>query len=130
MNDANAALSDSASIAGKMDENPFAHSLEERERALDAEAMQNGKDDHLHQILAVVVAFRDGDFTVRLPLSWPGIEGRIAEALNQTISHEARITEEVTRLSVTVGKEGRLKQRLSLPSATGGWARPGRRSPC
>ena len=27
-----------------------------------------------------------------------------------------------TRLSVTVGKEGRLKQRMSLPGAVGGWA--------
>src|SRR4029077_12839893 len=50
------------------------------------------------------------------------IEGRIAEDLNQTIAQEQRITDEVTRLSVTVGKEGRLKQRLSHPVATGGWA--------
>src|SRR6266853_115880 len=61
---------------------------------------QNGKDDPLNQILA---AFRDGDFSVRLPLAWPGIEGRIAEAFNQTISQEQRIAEEVTRLSITVG---------------------------
>src|SRR5437868_2112277 len=85
-------------------------------------ASQNGKDDPLNQILAAVAAFRDGDFSVRLPLTWPGIEGRIAEAFNQTIAHEERIAEEVTRLSVTVGKEGRLKQRLSLPVAVGGWA--------
>src|SRR5437762_2059251 len=87
-----------------------------------AESLGNGKDDPLHQILAAVVAFRDGDFSVRLPLAWPGIEGRIAEALNQTIAHEERLTEEVTRLSVTVGKEGRLKQRLAHPVATGSWA--------
>ena len=48
--------------------------------------------------------------------------GQIAEAFNQTIAQEDRITKEVARLSVTVGKEGRLKQRMSLPGAVGGWA--------
>src|SRR5262245_54404346 len=99
-----------------LDENGKTHVSAERGQS------HNGDDDPLQQILAAVVAFRDGDFTVRLPLSWPGIEGRIAEALNQTMAHEARITDEITRLSVTVGKEGRLKQRLSLPPAAGSWA--------
>ena len=82
----------------------------------------NGLGDPLHDILAAVVAFRDGDFSARLPLTWPGLAGRIAEAFNQTIAQEQRITEEVSRLSITVGKEGRLKQRLSLPIAAGSWA--------
>ena len=75
-----------------------------------------------HQLLAAIVAFRDGDFSVRLPSGWSGTEGRIAEAFNQTIGHEDRITREVQRLSVTVGKEGRLKQRMTLPGAVGEWA--------
>jgi HAMP domain-containing protein/signal transduction histidine kinase/DNA-binding response OmpR family regulator len=74
------------------------------------------------QILAALVAFRDGDFSVRLPTDWTGTDARIAEAFNQTIGHEDRIAREVEHLSVTVGKEGRLKQRLSLPGALGGWA--------
>src|SRR5262245_61824503 len=79
---------------------------------LDSTGGQDGRDESLNRILSAVVAFRDGDFSVRLPLNWPGIEGRIAEAFNQTIAQEERIANEVTRLSVTVGKEGRLKQRL------------------
>ena len=74
------------------------------------------------QILKAFVAFRDGDFSARLPADWPGIDGRIAETFNQTIVREESITREVRRLSVTVGKEGRLKQRMSLPGATGDWA--------
>src|SRR5205823_1244238 len=68
------------------------------------------------------VAFRDGDFAVRLPTHWAGIDGRIAEAFNQALAQEQRITHEVRRLSTTVGKEGRLKQRMSVPGAVGGWA--------
>src|SRR5271169_5998466 len=74
------------------------------------------------QLLIAVMAFRDGDFSVRLPADWPGMDGRIAEAFNQSLALEGRISREVARLSVTVGKEGRIKQRLSVPGAVGGWA--------
>jgi HAMP domain-containing protein len=50
------------------------------------------------------------------------MDGRIAEAFNQALAHEDRIAQEVSRLSSTVGKEGRLKQRMSVPGAIGGWA--------
>ncbi len=73
-------------------------------------------------LLAAMLAFRDGDFSWRLPADWADAEGRIAEAFNQTIAQEERISREVERLSVTVGKEGRLKQRMSLPGAIGQWA--------
>ena len=73
------------------------------------------------QILAAIVAFRDGDFSVRLPAEWAGTDGRIAEAFNQAIGHEDRIAGEIGRLSITVGKEGRLKQRMSVPGVSS-WA--------
>ena len=74
------------------------------------------------QLLEAVRALRDGDFSVRLPVGWGDTDGRIAEAFNQALAHQDRITREVTRLSVAVGKEGRLKQRMSVPGAIGGWA--------
>ncbi len=73
-------------------------------------------------LLKALVAFRDGDFTARLPTDWKGSDGRIAEAFNQNIAQEDRITREIALLSVTVGKEGRLKQRISLTGAIGAWA--------
>ena len=81
----------------------------------------DGRDGHLRLILTAMLSFREGNFSVRLPMEWSGIDGRIAEAFNQTIAHEDRISREITRLSVTVGKEGRLQQRLSIPAASGGW---------
>src|SRR5688572_26607545 len=83
----------------------------------------NGESaDRARQMFAAMVAFRDGDFAIRLPTHWEGVDGRIAEAFNEALSHEDRITREITRLSVTVGKEGRLRQRMSVPGAVGGWA--------
>ncbi|HEX3314172.1 MAG TPA: HAMP domain-containing protein, partial [Gemmataceae bacterium] len=84
---------------------------------------ENGdsREGHLRLILTAMLSFREGNFSVRLPMEWSGIDGRIAEAFNQTITHEERMSSEINRLSVTVGKEGRLQQRLSLPAASGGW---------
>jgi HAMP domain-containing protein/CheY-like chemotaxis protein/signal transduction histidine kinase len=74
------------------------------------------------QLLTAMIAFRDGDFSVRLPNDWIGLEGRLAEAFNQALSQEQRISTEVARLSKTVGRDGRLQQRMSVPAAVGGWA--------
>jgi HAMP domain-containing protein/signal transduction histidine kinase/CheY-like chemotaxis protein len=80
------------------------------------------EDARLRMILGAMVAFRDGDFSVRLPVDWAGTEGLIAGAFNQVIAQKHRISKELARLSEMVGKQGRLKQRMNLPGALGGWA--------
>jgi heme oxygenase len=72
-------------------------------------------------ILAAMVAFRDGDFTARLPLDWAGADRLMAEAFNQAISHQERIANEVARLSGPAGQDGQLAPRMTLPGASGGW---------
>src|SRR5258708_31698120 len=74
------------------------------------------------RMLATMVAFRDGNFSVRLPSDWEGIDGQIATVFNQALSHEDQLSREVERLSRIVGREGRLTQRMSVPGATGGGA--------
>jgi methyl-accepting chemotaxis protein len=73
-------------------------------------------------ILATMLAFRDGNFSVRLPSDWDGIDGQIAAVFNQVVSHEDRLSHETERLSRAIGREGRLTQRMSVPGAIGGWA--------
>jgi HAMP domain-containing protein/signal transduction histidine kinase/DNA-binding response OmpR family regulator len=85
-------------------------------------AVDNSADARSRIILAAIESFRDGNFSVRLPTHWSGADAKIAAAFNQTIAHQQRISTEVTRLSESVGKEGRLRQRMSLPGAVGGWA--------
>src|SRR4029077_6833375 len=51
-----------------------------------------------------------------------GIDGQIAAAFNQALSHEDQLSREVERLSRIVGREGRLTQRMSGPGAIGGGA--------
>src|ERR1017187_4405963 len=101
-----------------------AHTLGNRKPAK-AKALDLSAEDRSRLILGAIVAFRDGNFSVRLPTEWAATDGRIAEAFNQASAQKQRISMEITRLSATVGKEGRLKQRVSLPGAIGGGAGEG-----
>ena len=74
------------------------------------------------QMLATMVAFRDGDFSARLPSDWEGVDGQIAAAFNQALSYEGQLSGELARLSRIVGREGQLNQRMSVSGAIGGWA--------
>ena len=85
-------------------------------------ACADGCEIRSQMLLEARLAFRDGDFSCRMPSDWAGTEDRIAEAFNQAIAHEDRISREVERLSITVGQDGRLRQRMSLPGAIGQWA--------
>jgi HAMP domain-containing protein/signal transduction histidine kinase/DNA-binding response OmpR family regulator len=75
----------------------------------------------LHSMLAALVALRKGDATVRLPLHWTGVAGRVADAFNEVVEQNANMAEELARLRQVVGKEGKLKQRASLREARGFW---------
>jgi HAMP domain-containing protein/signal transduction histidine kinase/DNA-binding response OmpR family regulator len=74
------------------------------------------------KMLAAMVAFSRGNFSVRLPPDWDGPDGQIAAAFNQAVSYEEQLWHELERLSRSVGREGRLKERMSVPGANGGWA--------
>ncbi|MGN6136222.1 MAG: HAMP domain-containing protein, partial [Aureliella sp.] len=73
-------------------------------------------------LLASLIAFKKGDFTVRLPDDWTGLAGKVADAFNEVIDLNERMARELDRLSHVVGKEGKLGQRASLPGAVGAWA--------
>src|SRR5918911_1933257 len=74
------------------------------------------------QLLTAMLAFRDGDFGVRLPSDITGVNGKIADAFNEIVSVSDRRAQETRRVSRAVGKEGKLKQRMTVPGVVGGWA--------
>src|SRR5262245_43060815 len=77
--------------------------------------------DQLHTLLTALVALRKGDAGVRLPLHWPGVAGRVADAFNDVVEQNATMTDELRRLRQVVGKQGKLKQRASLRESRGFW---------
>ncbi|WP_420799899.1 HAMP domain-containing protein [Nitrospira moscoviensis] len=73
-------------------------------------------------MLSVMAAYRNGDFTVRLPSTWTGVLGKMADTMNDILTISERRADETVRVCRVVGKEGRLRQRFSVPGVTGGWA--------
>ncbi|HKE17191.1 MAG TPA: HAMP domain-containing protein, partial [Kofleriaceae bacterium] len=73
------------------------------------------------ELLSVLRAFERGDFSVRLPSSHTGVAGEVAAALNGAIAHSELLCSALARISRSVGKEGRLHQRVQLPGAGGEW---------
>src|SRR5579862_235015 len=74
------------------------------------------------QLLSAMLAFRDGDFAVRLPSDVTGLNGKIADAFNEIVAVSDRRARETRRVSRAVGKEGKLKQRMAVSGVSGGWA--------
>ena len=72
-------------------------------------------------LLQVLTSVRKGDFSARLPAGWTGMDGKIADTLNDIIDLMADNAKEMERVSRVVGKEGRLTQRAAVPAAGGAW---------
>src|SRR5262245_12924159 len=86
-------------------------------------AQRRGEEDQfLRRLLTSMLAFRGGDFTARLPSDLTGLQGKIAAAFNELLNVSARRAEETQRVCRIVGKEGKLKRRMSVPGILGGWA--------
>ncbi|CAA9509456.1 MAG: probable sensory histidine kinase, partial [uncultured Sphingomonadaceae bacterium] len=79
--------------------------------------------DHLdrRQLLGALRALHKGDFEVRLPEDLPGVDTDIAKIFNEVVSLNQEMAAELERLSVVVGKEGKINQRGRVKNATGGW---------
>ena len=74
------------------------------------------------QLLGALRAVRQGDFSIRLPRSLTGIAGEIAEAFNDVVELQERTSKEFQRISVVVGRDGRIGQRATIGGASGGWS--------
>ena len=74
------------------------------------------------ELLSVLAAFRRGSFDVRMRGDLAGVDGKIADTLNDVLELHARLTQELRRMSQVVGEEGRIAQRASLGHVSGSWA--------
>jgi HAMP domain-containing protein/signal transduction histidine kinase len=73
-------------------------------------------------ILAALRALSTGDFTARLPLDWTGAAGDMAGAFNTIARQNARVQREFEHVRRSVGRNGRLSERVPVGDAVGGWA--------
>src|SRR5438477_344589 len=74
------------------------------------------------QLLRALMAFKRGDFSVRLPDDWTGVAEKIADTVNEVIAKNQRLTLELDGIGRAVGKKGRITQRASLGDVSNSWA--------
>jgi len=75
-----------------------------------------------NQVLSALIAFKKGDFAVRLPVNQVGLAGKIVDALNDIFELNENMCAELGRVSTAVGKEGKIGQRATLAAGAGSWA--------
>jgi len=74
------------------------------------------------ELLRILIEVRNGNFDVRMPIDQVGISGKICDTLNEIIFMNQKMTQEFTRASNTIGKQGKLTHRIEVPFAKGSWS--------
>jgi len=86
-----------------------------------ATAASETSQPDLSVILASLQTMSDGDFSVRLPGSWTGLAGKLADTFNDIASSNQQIARELKRVGQVVGKEGRTRERTRFHQSKGAW---------
>jgi signal transduction histidine kinase/HAMP domain-containing protein/DNA-binding response OmpR family regulator len=77
--------------------------------------------EHTRAFLMALTDLKKGNFVAQLPQDWTGVFGKVADAFNDVVGENLRMSHELARLSRVVGKEGKLKERALVPNASGFW---------
>ena len=82
----------------------------------------DGHENELGQFYSALLEYRNGNFTARLPHTWSGTLGKLADVMNDVLSSGERRANETARICRVVGEEGKLRERFSAAGLVGGWA--------
>jgi HAMP domain-containing protein/CheY-like chemotaxis protein/signal transduction histidine kinase len=75
----------------------------------------------LSVILASLQSMRNGDFSVRLPGTWVGLPGKIADTFNEIAAANQHMAQELRRVGQSVGKQGKTRERARFHESRGDW---------
>jgi HAMP domain-containing protein/signal transduction histidine kinase/DNA-binding response OmpR family regulator len=79
-------------------------------------------DNFKRQLLRTLAAIRDGNSPELLPSDLTGLDGKLADTLNEVASRMQRFDDHLYRLRNEVGRKGRIDERMPLGDSVGGWA--------
>ncbi|MBI2387780.1 MAG: HAMP domain-containing protein, partial [Elusimicrobia bacterium] len=78
-------------------------------------------DEDMRRLGEVLTAIKKGDFSARMPADRSGSARRVAADLNEIADLNERMAGEFRRISIVVGKEGKITQRASIGEVSGSW---------
>ena len=84
-------------------------------------ALESAPSDCLAAILQSLQTMKDGDFSVRLPVTWTGLPGKIADSFNEIVTANEQMALELKRVGKAVGKEGKTRERIRVEQRRGEW---------
>jgi len=84
-------------------------------------ALEPASSDYLALILENLQTVRNGDFSVRLPVTWTGLPGKIADSFNEIVTANQQMALELKRVGQAVGKEGKTRERMRVEQRRGAW---------
>jgi HAMP domain-containing protein/signal transduction histidine kinase/CheY-like chemotaxis protein len=74
-----------------------------------------------HELFSTLLKVRNGNFSVRLPADQIGIKGKICDSLNEIIEMNEKMVVEFEKVGNSIGKQGKLNQRVEIDGARGSW---------
>src|ERR1700760_1871322 len=77
--------------------------------------------DYMAVILESLQTMKNGDFSVRLPVAWTGLAGKIADNFNEIVATNEQMAFELKRVGQAVGKEGKTRERIRVEHRRGAW---------
>src|SRR5436305_15335921 len=84
------------------------------------QVVENGTNTPITNILLkTLVAFKKGNFSVRMPVDQTGINGKIADTLNDILELNQKMASELDRVRRVVGTGGKINQRASVGCTSG-----------
>src|SRR5262245_10262230 len=108
--------------SGRPNPDPAAVLLTERAYPVGKAAERNGHAElDKVELLKALLAFRRGDFSVRLAPDLTGLDGKIADTFNAVLEINEKLAGELERINQVVGNEGRLSQRADVGEVDGSW---------
>ena len=84
-------------------------------------APEPASSDYLALVLQGLLTMKNGDFSARLPGTWTGLPGKIADNFNEIVAASEQMASELKRVGQAVGKEGKTRERIRLQQRRGAW---------
>lgn len=78
--------------------------------------------DDSRALLEALLAVRQGDFSVRMPLDRMGVTGKIADAFNDIVAANQKMAAQLETVGQVVGRDGRTSTRVKFGLSDGAWA--------
>ena len=76
----------------------------------------------VRRLLAGLRALEAGDFTIRIDAAEDRLMGELADVFNSVATKQQRLAEELDRVALSVGREGKMRDRATIGPASGLWA--------